>query len=395
MRLLHTSDWHLGRTLHRADLHDAQAAFLDGLVDTVRSERVDAVLVAGDVSARAVPGVDAVALYDDALVRLREAGARVVLTSGNHDSAARLGAGSRLVDAAGVHVRTRPQGVAEPVVLEDAHGAVAVYGLPYLEPEAVRAVLPDDPVGEPGPPAAGHAAVLGRAMACVRADLASRGQRSVVLAHAWVAGGAASDSERDITVGGVSAVPPALFDGITYTALGHLHGAQVLREGLRYSGSPLAYSFSEAAHAKGSWLVELDAAGLARVEHVPSPAPRPLVTLTGPLDRLLTDGAHTAHEASWVSAVLTDPVRPDDAMERLRARFPHVLVLDWRPEGAVADDRTYGARVAGRDDLDVAVEFVRHVRGGGAAGNAGAADEAERALLAQALEAGRLAGASA
>lgn len=394
MRLLHTSDWHLGRTLHRADLRDAQSAFLDGLVDTVRSERVDAVLVAGDVYDRAVPPVDAVALYDDALVRLRAAGARVVVTSGNHDSAARLGVGARLVDAAGVHVRTRPQSVGEPVLLADDHGEVAVYGLPYLEPEAVRTVLPPDPRGGAGPPT-GHAGVLGRALACVRSDLATRRARSVVLAHAWVAGGAGSESERDISVGGVAAVPPSLFDGVTYTALGHLHGAQVLRAGLRYSGSPLAYSFSEAAHVKGSWLVELDARGLARVEQVPSPAPRPLSVLQGRLAALLTSADHSGCEGHWISVVLTDPVRPDDAMHRLRARFPHVLVLDWQPEGAVADERTYAARLAGRSDLDVAAEFVRHVRAGGSTSEAGAADGRERSLLSEAFEAGRLAGAGA
>ena len=391
MRLLHTSDWHLGRTLHRADLRDAQAAFLDGLVDTVRSERVDAVLVAGDVYDRAVPGLDAVALYDDALVRLRAAGARVVVTSGNHDSAARLGVGARLVDAAGVHVRTRPQAVGEPVLLTDGHGEVAVYGLPYLEPEAVRAVLPPDPGGDPAEPR-GHAGVLGRALACVRADLAGRRARSVVMAHAWVTGGLASDSERDISVGGVGAVSASLFDGIDYTALGHLHGAQRLREGLRYSGSPLAYSFSEAGHTKGSWLVELDARGLGRVEQVPSPPTRRLSLLRGTLEDLLTGRAHGTCEDDFLSVVLTDDLRPDDAMTRLRSRFPHVLVLEWRPEGVVADDRSYGARVHQRDDLAVVGEFVRHVRG---AGDAGCAQPAERALLAQALEAGRLAAASA
>ncbi len=393
MRLLHTSDWHLGRTLHRADLRDAQSAFLDGLVGTVRSERIDAVLIAGDVYDRAVPSVDAVALYDDALVRLREAGARVVVTSGNHDSAARLGVGARLVDAAGVHVRTRPQAVGEPILLADEHGPVAVYGLPYLEPEAVRSVLPADPAGGTEE-LRGHSGVLGRAMACVRHDLSRRGSRSVVLAHAWVAGGEEGGSERDISVGGAGQVPAALFDGIDYTALGHLHGAQVLRDGLRYSGSPLAYSFAEAGHVKGSWLVELGAHGLARVEQVPSPSPRPLSVLEGRLDALLTSPAHAGLEGHWLSVVLTDPVRPDDPMARLRVRFPHVLVLEWRPEGAVADERTYGARVAGRDDLEVAAEFVRHVRAGGSTSQEGAADDAERALLAEAFEAGRLAAAS-
>jgi exonuclease SbcD len=390
MRLLHTSDWHLGRALHRADLGPAQSAFLDALVETVRAERVDAVLVAGDVYDRAVPSVDAVAMYDEALVRLRDAGARVVVTSGNHDSASRLGVGARLVDAAGVHVRTRPQDVGVPVLLADEHGEVAVYGLPYLEPEAVRSVLP----GESEPPR-GHAGVLGRAMECVRADLARRSARSVVIAHAWVTGGAVSDSERDIRVGGVGDVGAALFDGIDYTALGHLHGAQVLRPGLRYSGSPLAYSFSEAGHTKGCWLVELGPAGLGAVELVPAPVPRRLSLLRGSLVDLLADPALAAQEDDWLSVVLTDEVRPEDAMTRLRSRFPHVLVLDWQPEGAVADERTYGARVAGRSDLEVVTEFVRHVRGAGSTSDAGACSDDDRALLEQALEAGRHAAASA
>lgn len=385
MRLLHTSDWHLGRTLHRADLGPAQDAFLDALVETVRAERVDAVLVAGDVYDRAVPSVEAVQRYDEALVRLRSAGARVVVTSGNHDSASRLGVGARLVDAAGVHVRTRPQDVAVPVVLSDEHGDVAVYGIPYLEPEAVRDVLPG----------VGHAGVLGEAMARIRADLAGRSARSVVLAHAWVTGGEASDSERDIRVGGVGDVSASLFDGVDYTALGHLHGAQKLRDGLRYSGSPLAYSFSEAGHTKGSWLVSLGAAGLESVDFVPAPVARRLSTLTGTLAELLVDPALAAQEDDWLSVVLTDPVRPEDAMARLRSRFPHVLVLDWQPEGAVHDERTYGARVAGRSDLEVVTEFVRHVRGGGSISDAGCCDDEERDLLDSALEAVRLAAASA
>ena len=381
MRLLHTSDWHLGRSLHRADLRDAQAAFLDGLVDVVRSERVDVVLVAGDVYDRAIPSVDAVDLCEGVLVRLREAGARVVLISGNHDSARRLGFGSRLVDAAGVHLRTRVSTCAEPLLLSDDHGPVAVYGVPYLEPEAVRGELPGP---EPEEPVRGHAAVLGRALAAVRADISGRGaRRSVALAHAWVGSATASDSERDITVGGVASVPVELFDGITYTALGHLHGPQTLREGLRYSGSPLAYSFSEAGHVKGSWLVELDAAGLSRVEHVPAPVPRRLSTLRGPLTELLSSSAYDGKQGDWLQVTLTDAARPDEAMARLTQRFPHVLVLRHEPEGAVADDRTYAARVSGRTPLQVGEAFVEHVRGT-------PIEEPERALLTEALEAARL-----
>ena len=358
MRLLHTSDWHLGRSLHRADLRAAQSAFLDHLVDVARAEKVDAVLVAGDVYDRAVPPVDAVELCEDALLRLHDTGARIVLISGNHDSARRLGFGSGLLEKAGVHLRTRPGALARPVVLEDAHGPVAVYGVPYLEPDAVRAELPpgQDEITR------GHAGVLGHAVACIRADADARGiARRVVMAHGWVSGGAASESERDISVGGVGQVPAELFAGFGYVALGHLHGQQTVAPHMRYSGSPLPYSFSEASHRKGSWLVDLDDAGTARVEQVPAPVCRRLSALRGRLADLLGSAAYGQYEEDFVSVTLTDPSRPEGAMDALRARFPHVLVLAFEPEGVLPDQRGYRARTAGRDDLAVASEFVRHV----------------------------------
>jgi exonuclease SbcD len=364
MRLLHTSDWHLGRSLHRADLRAAQSAFLDHLVDTVRAEKVDAVLVAGDIYDRAVPSVDAVELCEDALLRLNATGARIVLISGNHDSARRLGFGSGLLDQAGVHLRTRPGALARPVLLEDSHGPVAVYGIPYLEPDAVRGELPPGPAADPDPAAPrGHSGVLGHAVRAIRADAEGRGvRRQVVMAHGWVAGGAASESERDITVGGVGQVPAALFDGFSYVALGHLHGQQTVAARLRYSGSPLPYSFSEAAHRKGSWLVDLDGDGTIRAEQVPAPVFRRLSVLRGQLAALLGSVSYTQYEDDFVSVTLTDPSRPEGAMDKLRSRFPHVLVLAFEPEGVAPDERGYRARVAGRDDLAVAAEFVSHVR---------------------------------
>ena len=393
MRLLHTSDWHLGRSLHRADLRAAQSAFLDHLVDTVRAEQVDAVLVAGDIYDRAVPSVDAVELCEDALLRLNATGARIVLISGNHDSARRLGFGSGLLDQAGVHLRTRPGALARPVMLEDGHGPVAVYGIPYLEPDAVRGELPPGPTADPvaGPAVEqekaaprGHAGVLGHAVGSIRADAGRRGvRRQVVMAHGWVAGGAASESERDITVGGVGQVPAALFEGFSYVALGHLHGQQTVAGHLRYSGSPLPYSFSEATHRKGSWLVDLDGDGTVRAEQVPAPVFRRLSVLRGQLADLLGSPAYTQYEDDFVSVTLTDPSRPEGAMDKLRSRFAHVLVLAFEPEGVVPDERGYRARIAGRNDLSVAAEFVRHV-------SQAPPTEAEQQLLTQAFEAVRV-----
>ncbi|MDT9683071.1 exonuclease SbcCD subunit D [Streptomyces sp. TRM76323] len=361
MRLLHTSDWHLGRSFHRVSLLDAQAAFLDHLVATVRDHEVDAVLVAGDVYDRAVPPLTAVELFDTALHRLADAGVTTVMISGNHDSARRLGVGARLIERAGVHLRTDPGGIGTPVVLPDPpHGDVAFYGLPYLEPALVRERL--------GAPKAGHQAVLAAAMDRVRADLAARpaGTRSVVLAHAFVAGGEPSDSERDITVGGVASVPAGVFDGVDYVALGHLHGAQALTDRVRYSGSPLAYSFSEWRHRKTMWLVDLAPDGGVTAERVDCPVPRPLARIRGRLDDLLADPALDRHEDAWVEATLTDPVRPAEPMTRLARRFPHTLSLVFDPERAdTADDLlSYARRLRGRTDQQIAEDFVTHVRGG-------------------------------
>jgi exonuclease SbcD len=371
MRILHTSDWHLGRSFHREGMLSHQAAFMDHLLEVVASERVDLVVVSGDVYDRALPQVDAVRLASQTLARLAASRARVVLTSGNHDSAHRLGFGSELIDAAGVFIRTDAARLAAPILIEDEHGPVAVYGIPYLDPDTVR---------EPwGLSARSHAAALGEAMRRVREDLCGRsGARSVVLAHAFVAGAEPSESERDISVGGVSMVPTSVFDGVSYAALGHLHGRHTLTETVRYSGSPLAYSFSEATQHKGSWLVDLGADGVAGVEFVDAPVPRPLARLRGEMETLLTDPALTVHESSWAHVTLTDTVRPLQAMERLRRRFPHTLVLGFESTAPVIG--SLPTTDMSRRDADLVAEFVTELRG-----SAPGADEL--ALLGQAVDA--------
>lgn len=373
MRFLHTSDWHLGRSLHGTDLLAEQEAVLSRLADVVRAERVDVVLVAGDVYDRAVPSADATGVLDRVLSRLRAAGAAVVLTPGNHDSARRLGFAAGLLAVSGVHVRATTASLDEPVLLADEHGEVAVYGLPFLEPEVARHELGADL-------ARSHQAVLSAAMDKVRADLYFRpGARSVVLAHAFVGGGLPSESERDIAVGGVDLVSPSVFDGVDYVALGHLHRPQTLSPRLRYSGSPLPYSFGEAGQTKQVWLVDLDATGLAEVRAVPLPVPRQLSVLSGTLAELLADPAHEGVVEHFVSARLTDPVRPTDAMRRLQSRFPHCVHLEWSGAPTGSDERSYTERLRGRDPLSVAGEFVGHVRGGVGP------TPAERELLGRAL----------
>jgi len=402
MLLLHTSDWHLGRSFHGTGLLDSQRRVLAQLVDTVRERGVDAVLLAGDVYDRALPAADAVALFDETLAALRAAGSQVVLTSGNHDSAIRLGFGSALMAAGGVHVRTDPERLAEPVLLEDAAGErAAVYGIPYLEPRHL---------GEAWGVGPHHTAVMTEAVRRVRADLEERRAADgplagVVLAHLFAAGAEGTESERDIgegphtdahgaapegLVGTLGQVPVSVFSGLDYAALGHLHGRQTMAAHVRYSGSPLPYSFSEARHTKGGWLVHVAGGAVTEVESVDWDAGRRLAVLEDRIQPLLDSPGYAWAEDRFVQATVTDPERPEKALERLRSRFPHLLVFRHEPEGGhAARERSYAQALRqAPDDLALTTGFVDHVRGR-------PASEAERELLDEALTASRIGEAQA
>jgi DNA repair protein SbcD/Mre11 len=379
MRLIHTSDWHLGRTLHGESLLEHQGAFLRWLLDQAVAGQVDAVLVAGDIYDRAIPPTDAVRLLDETLVAFSRARIPVVLISGNHDSWVRLGFASRLSEAAGIHLRTRVEDITRPVVLRDAHGEVGIYGLPYLLPDAVMADLGAE---------RSHASVLAAAGGRVRADAAARGlSRTVVIAHALVTGGTTSDSERDIRVGGIADTPPSALAGCSYLALGHLHGQQRVDTGgattAGYSGSPLAFSFSERHHHKSVTLAEIGGDGAVATQLLRTPVPRPLREVRGRLDDLLaragTDLADLA--GAWVKAVLTDQARPVAPMERLRERWPHTIALDFQPEGGLASPDADLARLAeAADPVEICGLFVEFVAGA-------PPDEAQLAVLREAVEA--------
>jgi DNA repair protein SbcD/Mre11 len=399
MRLLHTSDWHLGRTLYGEDMLAHQAAFLAWLLEQAAAHEVAAVLVAGDVYDRAVPPVEAVAVLDHALRGFADEGIAMIITSGNHDSAIRLGFGSRLSELAGIHLRTDVADIARPVMLADADGEVAVYGIPYLLPDAVMAELGAE---------RSHASVLAAATALIRADAEERGiARTVVVAHAFVTGGLSSASERDIRVGGIGDVPASVFAGHNYVALGHLHGQQTITVGgsggshpqagaaggsggsppqastVRYSGSPLAFSFSEWRHAKSVTLVDIDAAGLVTTTKLATPVPRRLREVRGTLEGLLaraqTDLAGLAD--AWVKVVLTDTARAAAPMERLREKWPHTLVLDFAPEGELAGGTADLRRLAQTaDPVEICGMFVEFTSGG-------PPDDEQQAVLADVVEA--------
>jgi len=378
MRILHTSDWHIGRSFHGHSTLAHLTLVLDALVEIVRSEAIDVVAVAGDIFDSATPAAENYEVLTSALRDIRAAGAVVVMTSGNHDSATRLGFNAGFTGLAGIHIVTRHELHDQPIVLDDEHGPVNFYALPYLEPALIRHEYPDETLRT-------HEQTLGFVMGRVRAHLAANPARSVVLSHAFIAdvvSSGASDTqvERDISAGGIDLVPLSVFDGPDYVALGHIHGRAELSPRARYSGAPLHYSFSEAGKPRGGWVVELTATGLGEVRWVDLPVPRRLTVLTGTLESLLTDVAHSDVEQHWISAVLTDQVRPMDAMRRLQERFPHAATLEFRPDVTAAERTTsYRERVGTRSDAEVVAGFLELVR------NGVGPSEAERELIADVI----------
>ena len=350
MLIMHTSDWHLGRTLHGEDLSDAFSAFGDWLLDVIEERGVDVLLVSGDVFDRAVPPVDHIQYLSHLLERLCSR-VRVVMTAGNHDSATRLGAFSSMLREE-LRIVSSPDEIGTAVECPGTDGGVLIYPVPYLEPDLVRVSLsdlPEDSSGVRPPLPRSHEAVMAAALRRIRADLCDRrsagDERPVcVMAHAFVTGAAPSDSERDIQVGGVPSVSAQLFDSLgssdptpspalAYVALGHLHRPQDIAAShvpMRYSGSPLAFSFSEAGTPKSVTLIRCDRTGID-VEVLPIPTLHPLRILEGTMDEVLAAAPTTAPE-DYVSVTITDSHRPDQMVPRIRAAFAHPLVIVHRPE---------------------------------------------------------------
>lgn len=385
MRVLHTSDWHLGRSFGTQSLLEDQVRFLGWLCDVVAKHRVEIVVVAGDVFDRAVPPADAVAAWRDHLVALRRLGARVVAIAGNHDHVVRLSAYDGLTDDAGIWVRGGHERAGEIVEIDGSDGSIAVVPVPFLDPLLARTVAGDGGTGEAdadaaGAPRATHESVLRGALD--RARAAVGGRRSIAIAHAWVQGGEQSESERMLSVGGAGQVDVSLFDGFSYVALGHLHRPQVAggRGTVRYSGSPLPYSFSE-NHEKQVLLVDLDAEGRVDTRPIPVEVGRAVATIEGTIDDLLEARIHERVKDHWIRARLTDRELVLDARQRLRKRFPHVVeVVQVALQEAPGEHLAAGAAFEPtKSPLDVSLDFWRAVTGT-------SPDDAVRELLRGALE---------
>lgn len=322
-RFIHAADLHLGRVLHNQRLLEDQQHALNQLRDLVATQRPHALLLAGDIYDRSVPPKDAVEVLDAFLCDVvLELEVPVVLIAGNHDSAERLGFGSRLLQSRGLHISGVLTADPQPLIITDDHGPVEVFALPFLEPARVRALLDDPDVTDQQ---SAMAAMVARVHAV------STHSRRVLVAHAFVDGGLTSDSERPLCIGGAEVVGADLFNCFAYTALGHLHRPQRVGSGpVHYAGSLLKYSLNEIEQAKSFTVIDIAADGAATVRRHALEPMRDLRRIQGTLADLLAVAPQGPPD-DWIVATLLDKGPVFDAMAKLRHHYPHMLHIE-RPE---------------------------------------------------------------
>lgn len=321
MKFLHLADLHLGKRVNGFSMLEDQAHILRQILAILDDEQPDGVLIAGDVYDKSVPSVEAVELLDGFLTELRTRGVPVLLISGNHDSPERLAFGGRVMDSCGIHISPVYDGALAPVTLHDEFGPVHVWLLPFVKPAHMRRWFPDADIES-------YTDAVAEAVAHMDIDTAAR---NVLVTHQFVTGGARSGSE-ELSVGGTDNVDSGVFAPFDYVALGHLHGAQHIgRETIRYAGSPLKYSFSEARQHKSVTVVTLGEKGDVQVRTVALTPLRELREIRGSYDELTARSfyEHTTYRSNYLHLILTDEQDVFDAMSRLRTIYPYLMTLDY------------------------------------------------------------------
>lgn len=350
MKLIHLSDFHLGKRVNDFPMLEDQAYILDRILEIIGSEQPDAVLIAGDVYDKTVPSAEAVALLDDFLVKLADRSLPVLLISGNHDSPERLAFANRLMEGRGVYIAPVYHGQVAPVTLEDAHGPVDFWLLPFLKPAHLRRFFPEDGVES-----------YTDAVACaIRHMPIDPTRRNVLVIHQFVTGAERCESE-EVSVGGADNVDTSVFAPFDYVALGHIHGPQnVNGTRVRYCGTPLKYSFSEVRHQKSLTVVELGEKGALDVRTVPLTPKRDMVELRGSFIQLTSPDFYGEVERdAYVRVVLTDENDVYEAMGKLRLIYPNLMQLDYdnlRTQGGSVELEEADVK---RDPLELFAEFYQ------------------------------------
>ena len=350
MKLIHLSDIHLGKRVNEFSMLEDQAHILKKILAVVDEEKPNGVLIAGDVYDKSVPSTEAVQLFDDFLVRLAKRKLPVFIISGNHDSPERLSFANRLIDAVGIHLAPVYNGVVEPITLSDEYGPVNVYMLPFIKPAHVRGFFPDTEI-------AGYSDAVAAAIGRMNID---KTQRNVLITHQFVTGAQRSDSE-ELSVGGTDNIGAEVFCDFDYVALGHIHGPQNMDSGrIRYCGSPLKYSFSEAAQQKSVTVAELKEKGTLEIHTVPLIPRRDMVELKGSYQQLTLRESYenTTYQEDYTHITLTDEEDIPDAVAKLRTVYHNLMKLDYDNTRTRHSAAISGAEnVETRSPIDLFAEF--------------------------------------
>lgn len=320
MKFVHLSDLHIGKRVNEFSMAEDQEYILGQILSVIDAEKPDGVLIAGDVYDKSVPATEAVTMFDEFLVGLSRRGVKTFVISGNHDSAERLAFGGRLMRSHGVYLAPAYAGRAESVVMRDEYGEAEVFLLPFVKPSHVKRYFPDEPIDS-------YTDALRVAVSTIPLDGT---RRNILVTHQFVTGASRSESE-EISVGGSDNVDASVFDAFDYVALGHIHRPQTIgRETLRYCGTPLKYSFSEAGQEKSVTVVELGSKGDVRVRTVPLKPLREMREIRGFFDELTSTAYYSAlSRQDYYRITLTDEEDIPDAVTRLRAIYPNVMRLDY------------------------------------------------------------------
>ena len=350
MKFAHIADLNIGKRVHDFSMLEDQRYILDQMLGIFEEQRVDGILIAGDVYDKAIPSVEAVGLFDEFLVRLAKLNTQIFVISGNHDSPERIAFGNRLLDAAGLHLSPVYSGRVEPITLEDDFGPVHFYLLPFVKPLHVRRFYPDDPTDT-------YTQALSAAVEHM--DIDER-QRNILVTHQFVTGAARSDSE-ELCVGGADNVDSAVFQVFDYVALGHIHSPQHCgSEKVRYCGTPLKYSFSEVKDQKSVTVAELKEKGNLTIRTVPLKPLRELVELRGTFAEL-TDKSfyeHTTWQTDYTHLTLTDEEDIPDAIGKLRLIYQGLMKLDYDNARTRSNGEITGAEVQrARSPLELFADF--------------------------------------
>lgn len=356
MKLIHLSDLHLGKRVNDFSMLEDQQYILAEILQIIDREKPDGVLIAGDVYDKSVPSAEAVALLDDFLVRLSKRELRIFVISGNHDSPERMAFGGRIMERSGVHLAPVYDGKVEPVVLTDQYGPVKLYLLPFVKPSHVRRCFPEREI-------ATYTDAVAAAVEVMGVDTTAR---NVLVTHQFVTGAARCDSE-ELSVGGTDNVDAAVFAPFDYVALGHIHGPQqVGRETVRYCGTPLKYSFSEAGHKKSVTVVELGAKGSVTIRTIPLKPLRDMVELRGTYEELTLRAFYegTSYPRDYIHITLTDEDDIPDAVGKLRIIYPNLMKLDYDNKRTRAGIHLEGAEdVQQKSPLELLEEFYSNQNG--------------------------------